>query len=101
MNNRTNQRRIVSIAIIGAIPLTCIGLLYALLMMIISDNPGSHSDYSAEIFYGSLVVAWVPLGVAYKLSFRGRTASAYVIASIPAVLTPVALLLLVRYWSAA
>jgi hypothetical protein len=90
----------VTIAIIGGIPLTCIDLLYTLLFLMISDDPGrhSHSYFLAVVFYGSLAVAWLPLGVAYKLSFRGRTALAYVIASIPAVLTLATAPLLIRYW---
>jgi hypothetical protein len=84
----------VGIALLGAILLSCVGTLAAFLEVVISAYPpagsqSAHEHFAYNIFFGSLAFAWVPVGLAYRLSNRGRMVWAYLVAFIPAALTPV------------
>ena len=89
----------VGIALLGAILLSCVGALTAFLELGIAMYPpegsrSAHEHFAYNIFFGSLAFAWVPVGLAYRLSNRGRMVWAYLVAFIPAALTPVLVIVL-------
>lgn len=89
----------VGIAVLGAILLSCVGTLTTLLELMIAAAPpaGSHSadeQVAYNIFFGTLAFAWVPVALAYRLSNRGRMVWAYLVALVPAAMTPVLVIFL-------
>lgn len=89
-SQRAERSRILKIALSGAVPLTCAGSFASLIILLFSDDPrvslGRFLEYASAVFFGSLALAWIPVPLACKLSSQGRKRSAYLVASIPAAL---------------
>lgn len=84
---RTGRFWIVTIALFGAIPLSCVAILVALLILLFSDDPRvsarGYLELSSMVLGGCLALAWFPLLAASTLYNRGKLQWAYVFASIP------------------
>lgn len=86
-NARRSQFWIVTIALVGAILLSLIGIAFAALTLLFSDDPRvpfvGYLAISAGILCACLAVAWLPVAIAWGLSAKGKTRWAYLVACIP------------------